>query len=128
MLFFVGGDPTVGEAMAAFPGPVGGFARIYFPVFWTPLVRPKPPDPPEAAWRLPAGQIHCLEMLAKVAGPSGPAVRVIDVNRPGDDRDLVTRWVGSGDVLPVAVREDGSRLVGEEAFTPAGLRTFLTTA
>jgi hypothetical protein len=50
---------------------------------------------------------------------------VVDVNAPGDHRDLVERWVGAEDVLPLLVRPDGRRLGGEENFVPGRVRRFI---
>lgn len=127
VVFFVGGDPNLREQLESYPVPIGGVVRAFFPVSWVfsraPPQTAEEPDPP---WLVPVDQLRCIELLERAVRKTGQQVRVVDVNRPGEDRELVRRWVGTDDVLPVLVRSDGARLVGEEAFSPAALRRFLS--
>ena len=75
---------------------------------------------------VPVEQLRCIELLERVVRKTGQQVHIVDVNRPGEDRELVTRWVTADDVLPILVRSDGARLVGEESFTTAELHRFLS--
>lgn len=79
--------------------------------------------PPE--WHLPPVQNQCAELVRSIAEQLGRTLRVVDVNRPSGYRDLVERWVGPNDLLPLLVRSDGSRLEGEERFVPRQVRRFL---
>jgi hypothetical protein len=76
-------------------------------------------------WHLPAQQIMATNLVFEVAGSLGQTVRLIDVNQPGRDQDLVTRWVGDGGVVPLLVRTDGRRLQGLEEFLPKKVRRFI---
>jgi len=136
VLLFVGGDPSVAGQLVNFPHPQGGWVRFLLPTALFPARTQSAPPPPETAggtglpWLVPAGQLRCLELLGAAAERAGRQVRVIDVNLPSEEeRALVTEWVGpADDVLPVLVRSDGARLVGQESFTPASLRRFLSVA
>jgi len=126
LLVFVGGDPSLFDRLPALPG---GFARmasfVLPPTLLLGPARPSVKPGPDAPWPIPADQLMALQHLAEVTRRTGTGVRVIDVNRPGEDRSLVERYVGPEDVLPVLVRPDGARLQGFEAFNPAGLRRFV---
>jgi len=76
-------------------------------------------------WRLPPEQIHCVNTVVKVAKKEGCAVTVIDVDTPGDQEYLVTRWVGADPIFPLLVRADGSKLMGIENFTARMIRQFI---
>ncbi|MGI0129399.1 MAG: hypothetical protein ACREDE_01560 [Thermoplasmata archaeon] len=84
-----------------------------------------PPPSKPVAWRLPPQQIHCMQAVLDAARREGRTVTVVDVDRSAGRRDLVDRWVGSDDVLPLLVRPDGSRLEGLENFSPRKLRQFI---
>jgi hypothetical protein len=70
----------------------------------------------------------CALQLSKAAKRLGRTVKIVDVNQPGDDRTLVLRFVGPDDVLPIAVRSDGTRLEGVESFGSGSLQDFLADA
>jgi len=76
-------------------------------------------------WHLPPEQLYALEQVLEVSRAQGKSLGVIDVDRPSDQQSLVVRWVGSDDVLPILVREDGTKLSGAKNFTRAKLRRFL---
>lgn len=133
VLLFVGGDPSVAERLVSYPIPVGGMRRAFLPTDIFPRGRRSSPPPdgsvaPERPWLVPVGQLRCVELLDEAAQRAGRQIRLIDVNRPGDaDRPLVMEWVGpADDVLPILVRSDGARLVGQESFSPSALREFLS--
>jgi len=67
----------------------------------------------------------CAQLSTDVAKQRGRNLRLVDVNDPGEDRALVQQYVGVADVLPILLRSDGSRLEGEEAFTPRAVRRFM---
>lgn len=85
----------------------------------------KPPLTDERPWHLPPAQMACVQIVLDAAKRQGRGVVVVDVDRPGEHKDLVDRYVGSNDVLPLLVREDGARLEGEERFAPAEVRRFI---
>ena len=79
---------------------------------------------------LQPGQVYGAEgetgrMVLSLAAKCGVTVRVIDVDRPGPEAELVGRWVSAEDPLPLLVRPDGARLEGDEAFQPARVAEFL---
>lgn len=76
----------------------------------------------------PADHVMCALQLSKAAKRLGRTVKIVDVNQPGDDRTLVLRFVGPDDVLPIAVRSDGTRLEGVESFGSGSLQDFLADA
>ena len=127
LLLFVGGDPDLAGTLSRFPKAHPVAASFFVPgTLFLGASRRGEPRPPEAPWLIPPSQMLCVERLAKAVERSGATVKVVDVNRPGDDRALVERYVNAEDVLPIVVRPDGARLEGEEAFTPAALRKFVT--
>ena len=78
------------------------------------------------------GQLHlsleesqCTRLVLEIAADEGRQVTVVDVNRADDHRDLVSRWVGPDELLPLLVRPDGARLAGAEQFVPKGVRRFI---
>ena len=87
---------------------------------------PLPQGDAGGAWPLPADQVMVAERLVKLADRAHRTVRLVDVNRPGPDRGLVERYVEASDVLPIALRSDGARLVGTEAFSESAIRRFLS--
>jgi hypothetical protein len=87
-------------------------------------------DPPtrlgdERPWHLPPQQILCANLVLKTAQLRRRSVAVVDANRPAGFEDLVQRWVGPNDVLPLLVRPDGARLEGVEDFTSRKVRQFI---
>jgi len=127
VVLFVAGDPDLGEGLPTRFVP--GFWRFFIPQR---LFRDAPPVPrPTAAdlpLPLPPVQLMCAQRLLDAAKKAGRTVRFVDVNSPGANRDLVERYVGAGDILPVLVRADGARLEGEEAFRPGPLKRFLSAS
>ena len=85
------------------------------------------PSPNPRPWHLPPSQTACLDIVLDTAERQRDEVLVVDVDRPGEHRDLVERYVGSNDVLPLLLRPDGARLEGLENFTPARVRKFIAT-
>lgn len=128
LLMFVGGQPDRDDESEVPPSFVERLASIVSPR----LIR-KPPDPSDlpagpVPWYVPGYQMMCVEMVVEIAEPMGQAVKVVDVNLPGDDRELVEEFVGSSDVLPILVRPDRKRLEGLESFRPSRLKEFLSQA
>jgi hypothetical protein len=83
----------------------------------------------EPADQLP-GQVYGDEgrtgrMVLEIAQKRGLAVKVVDVDAPGDDEPLVQRYISDDDLLPVLIRPDGQRLSGDESFVPATVERFL---
>jgi hypothetical protein len=76
-------------------------------------------------WFLPRSQETCAEMVIEIAMRERRPLLLVDVNRPGEFRDLVVRWVQPTDVMPLLVRPDGARLEGEENFVPGKVRRFV---
>jgi len=86
----------------------------------------EPPPPSDYRhWHLPPSQAACLDVVLEAARRARRPLLVVDVDRPGDQREMVERFVGSEDVLPLLVRPDGARLVGQEHFAPAVVRKFI---
>jgi hypothetical protein len=70
-------------------------------------------------------QGRCGRMVLDIARRVGLRVKVVDVNRPGADADLVQRLIRPDDDLPVLIRPDGARLSGEGSFVPKTVERFL---
>jgi hypothetical protein len=135
LLMFVAGEPETGGSLrsagTSFLGRLGGgFAPS---TMYLGLHEKAPPattgsstsetDP--RAWHLSPGQTDCVNMVLDIAEREKRRVTVIDVDRPIGQVELVRRWVGPEDVLPLLVRPDGSRLMGLESFTPRNVRRFI---
>ena len=85
-----------------------------------------PPSPTEGPpWHLPRPVIRYVNLVLESADRQGRTVTVVDVDRPEGRQDLVERWVGPADVMPILVRPDGARLSGIEQFTAPKVRKFL---
>ncbi len=126
VVVFLGSDPGLADRLAGRPAPVGWMSRTFLPGNLV-LARGSTGGP-SAEGAFPADQLMCAQRLIDLAKRSHRTVRIVDVNRPGDDRPLVERFVGPDDVLPVAVRADGQRLVGAEGFGKPRLLDFLAGA
>ena len=87
----------------------------------------QPPSSGQPPWRLPPSQAACLDIVLEAAKRQQRTVLVVDVDRPGEHRDLVNRYLGPDDVLPLLIRPDGARLEGEEEFTSTKVRKFIAT-
>ncbi len=86
-----------------------------------------PSPPPEGPpWHLPRQEIPCVNLVLEMAHREGRIVTLVDANRAGEQQDLVHRWVGPDDVLPLLVRPDGGRLEGPENFVPQKVRQFIS--
>lgn len=79
----------------------------------------------EPPWHLPPQQIQCADLVLQGANLRGKSVTLVDVNRSAGFEDLVERWVGPNDVVPLLVRSDGARLEGVEDFVPRKVRRFI---
>lgn len=77
------------------------------------------------AWHLPPAQIHCVNTVFEIAEEEKRELTVVDVDRPKGRQDLVARWVGPDNVLPLLVRPDGARVEGVENFAPERVRRFI---
>ncbi len=129
LLLFVGGDPALGRRLASFPRRFYGLGRLIFPVGLLPGPKVgEATDPGDAAAPVPPDQLMCLERVVDALAGTTRAVRIVDVNGPGEDRSLVERYVSAADVLPILVRPDGTRIEGAEAFTRRRLLDFLGPA
>jgi hypothetical protein len=60
-----------------------------------------------------------------IAMRCGAVVKLVDVDRPGDDAALMQSAISDEDVLPCLVRSDGQRLSGEALLAPSRLEAFL---
>lgn len=126
LLLFVAGDPDLAERLTRFPRQLNRMAAFMIPPGLLIGRGPRTPPPdPAAPWLIPADQMMCVDRLAEAVQGTGRTVKVVDVNRPGDDRPFVERWVGPQDVLPILIRPDGARMEGAESFSPGALRKFL---
>ena len=70
-------------------------------------------------------QARCGRLVLDLARRLHLTVSVYDANHPESDRQLVARYVADDDDMPILVRSDGTRLVGEESFVPRTLQRFL---
>jgi hypothetical protein len=121
VVVFLAGDPSLAARRSSVPAAVGGPWRLVAPGN---LLLGAPGR--KASTPFPAEQVMCAQRLMDAAKSRGRTVEVVDVNDPGPDRALVERWVSSADILPLAVRSDGARLEGAEAFTRAAVDAFLS--
>ncbi len=128
VLLLVGGDPALKERRDGTPANLSMGARIFLPANLAAKRPGPPPGAEDEAWPLPPAQLMGAQQLLDATKRQGRTVKVVDVNRPGDDLGLVQRFFGVEDPLPIAVRSDGVRLVGAETFTPKALRDFLRGA
>jgi len=134
-LLFVAGEPdATGDSMRDVNTSIGSrLVSTIAPVgHWTQPSRREQrpgfssgPEAEEQSWHIPQQQHVCVDLVVNTANNAGKSVRVIDVNRPEDFRELVGRWVGSADVLPLLVSPDGARLEGVEEFVPHKVRRFI---
>jgi hypothetical protein len=136
LLLFVAGEPDSG-ANAVRLGGVGLLLR------WSAMVVPgtgrigaggipstesefdQPPLNEKRPWHLPGQQLICVNMVLDAAERGHRSVTIVDVDRPGEEQDLVQRWFGPQDVLPFLVRPDGARIMGVENFSPEKIRHFI---
>lgn len=70
-------------------------------------------------------QATIARMVSDLAARDGLDVKVVNVERPGDDLALVEASVRADTDLPLLVRPDGRRLEGAENFEPARVSKFL---
>ncbi|HTT26170.1 MAG TPA: hypothetical protein VMH90_04320 [Thermoplasmata archaeon] len=129
ILFVSGGPPSGPDLQTIQYGRVTQrfFGALAVPGGWSPA-RPIGQDPsaePPDDWRLPADAVMCVEVVESEARRVHREVRVVDVNRPGDDRPLVEQWITPSDVLPLLLDPSGRRLEGVENFQRAAVRAFL---
>ena len=94
---------------------------------WGPDDLPQSPSSDQVSWHLPPSQMACLDIVLEAAKRQQRTVLVVDVDRPGEHRDLVNRYLGPDDVLPLLISPDGARLEGEEEFTSTKVRKFIAT-
>jgi hypothetical protein len=125
VLLFLGSDPALAERLAASPQTLSWVGR-FLPANLV-HARASRTDP-EAEGPFPPEQVMSAQRLIDLAKRAHRSVRVVDVNRPGPDLALVQRYVTAADVLPIAVRADGTKLVGGESFERSALRAFLAAA
>lgn len=139
VVLFLGGDPALAARLAALPERTSGslgtavsVRRLFFPQPPTRGTRGASPTPPpqgsDTPVAFPADQVLCAQRVTDAATKAGKAVKIVDVNDPGDDREMVQRFVGESSILPIAVRFDGARLEGAEAFTGRAVRHLLAGA
>jgi hypothetical protein len=70
-------------------------------------------------------QAEIARMVLDIAKKCNVQVKIVDVDDPGGDAPLVERYLSSDDDLPVLIRLDGARLVGEESIVPLKVAEFL---
>jgi len=107
-----GGRQTVlGVSVAGGPGPVevlGGHEPADF-----------------QPGQLYGSQAEMGRMVLDLANKCGVPVRVVDVEHPGAEAELVQRSLPVAGPLPVLLRPDGARLAGSESFVPRTVAAFL---
>jgi hypothetical protein len=126
VLLFLGSDPALADRLAARPATLAWMARFFVPpsVVLARAARATgaPGDEPGP---FPPDQVLCAQRVLDRAKKLRRTVQLVDVNRPGEARALVQRFVAATDVLPILVRPDGARLIGTESFDPRSIREFL---
>jgi hypothetical protein len=127
---FLSGDPELAERRAASGTRIGMAARIFLPAnLWL----GQPPEAREAGISgsdpmYSSAQLVCAQLVLDAIHGTARQLRFVDVNRAGTAQPLVDRFVTNNDVFPILVRADGARLVGDEAFTKARVRSFVAGA
>jgi hypothetical protein len=91
----------------------------------TPPYQPQGPLFEERQWHFSREVVLAVNLVLEEAESVGKTVTLVDVERPGLQQDLVNRWVGPQDLLPLLVRPDGARLEGIDEFTPRKVRQFI---
>lgn len=136
LILFVAGEPDsgVGDLRASSSGLLSRWSGMLLPGGGRLGPGGGPSPAPEAGespvsephpWHLPPQQTLCVNLVLEVAHELEREVTVVDVDQPEGRQDLVKRWVGPADVVPVLVRPDGARLSGLEKFTVPKLRKFI---
>lgn len=123
---FVAGTPDPGDER---PRTMTFWGRMFAGVAPGTLFAPSGLPEGEAvpgAWHLPGEMAMSVDIVRQETDRLHLPLRVIDVNRPGEDEPLLARYVGPEDVLPLVVRSDSGRLEGLDAITPANVRRFLS--
>ena len=128
VVVFLGSDSELADRLAARPATLAWMSRFLLPANVVLDRAGNAAADSSADGPFPPDQVMCAQRLIDLAKRAHRSVRVVDVNRPGADRPLVERYVTADDVLPIAVRADGQRVVGVEGFDPPNLRQFLATA
>jgi hypothetical protein len=136
LVMFVAGEPDSGRPSLR-QSTVSGLTRAVGAVVPLGVVMKSPQGPPTDSgtvpsqssrgtrWHLPPEQVHCINTVLEVAEQEDRQVAIVDVDRSDGRPDLVARWVGPDDVLPLLVRPDGARLQGIENFSPRTVRRFV---
>jgi len=126
VVLFLGSDPALAERLAARPATYAWMARFFVPpnLLLDRAARATSASTDEPG-PFPSDQVMCAQTVVDCARKNGRSLQLVDVNRPGEARELVQRYVTSQDVLPILVRADGARLVGAESFDVRTVRTFL---
>ncbi len=129
-VLFLAGDPALAAQRAATPESMAAIGRLFPipPSFAIERRKRRATSDPIDTHGIPAEQVVCAQRTLDAATKLGRKLKIVDVNHPDDDADLVKSFVGPDDILPILVRADGGRLAGEEAFTPGNLREFLAKA
>jgi len=129
VVLFLASDPSEEGRVGALSGVQSWMARTFVPPN---LVLGRALRPPAASedrvGPFPADQIMCAQKVLDQAKKAGRAVQLVDVNRPGEARAQVLKFVGPGDLLPVLLRSDGARLAGADSFERKAIREFLARA
>jgi hypothetical protein len=66
-----------------------------------------------------------LKLVTELAQKARASLTSIDVSVPGENAELVRKWYGADDVLPMLVGPDGSKMEGLVEFTPSRVREFI---
>ncbi len=69
---------------------------------------------------------QCIRLVLDVANKKQWSVQVVDLSQQKGAESQIQASFGYDVHLPVLVRPDGARLMGEEEFTPGRIRKFLT--
>ncbi len=128
VVMYVAGEPGLHPNIdSAVPGFTGRLATVFLPFsgLLMPrgasaagiLAQPGEPLPPIAR--------QCIRLVLDLAKRKQWSVQVVDISQEKAAETQILAWLGPDVHLPVLLRPDGARLVGEEQFTPGRIRKFL---
>ncbi len=133
VLVLLGGEPLLAEQRAAGSARMGLVDRFLGAgvVFLRPAGPSRVPGDrtvPTEDVMFPTDQLMCAQEVIDAARKAGKHVQLADVNAPTAEGTPDTSLLGPDDLLPVALRADGQRLVGLDAFDRGAIARFVAGA
>jgi len=86
---------------------------------------PPPPSRVDIRGYLPPEMVGCSKMVTDILERDGEQLTLVDVSREEVRPDLISRYFGPDNVLPMLVGPDGRKLEGLVEFTPKRIRKFV---